>query len=125
MTDRTLRVLADAALECGLEAGAFLLAGRDRVLEVATKSTPTDVVTDMDRASERMLVERILARFPTDGLLGEEGAGQVAAFLARNAAFRPEKDLFMAGRYEGPGKLLSPAHDGTDGFFVARFERLC
>ena len=74
MTDRPLRVLAEAALECGLEAGAFLLAGRDRVLEVATKSTPTDVVTDMDRASERMLVERILARFPTDGLLGEEGA---------------------------------------------------
>ena len=56
-------------------------------------------------------------------LLGEEGAGQVAAFLARNAAFRPEKDLFMAGRYEGPGKLLSPAHDGTDGFFVARLLR--
>jgi 16S rRNA (cytosine967-C5)-methyltransferase len=29
----------------------------------------------------------------------------------------------MAGRYLGPGKLLSPAHDGTDGFFVARLLR--
>jgi len=74
MTEGSWRVLADAALEFGLEAGAFLLAGRDQLLEVSTKSTPTDVVTDMDRTSERMLVERILARFPDDGLLGEEGA---------------------------------------------------
>jgi len=73
MTDRSPRVLADAACEFALEAGAFLLAGRDQVLEVSTKSTPTDVVTDMDRTSERMLVERILTRFPGDGLLGEEG----------------------------------------------------
>jgi len=74
MTERSFRVLADAALECGLDAGAFLLSGRDQLLEVSTKSTPTDVVTDMDRTSERMLVERILSRFPQDGLLGEEGA---------------------------------------------------
>ncbi len=56
-------------------------------------------------------------------LLDEEGAGQAADFLARTPAFRPEKDLFIPGRYRGPGKLLSPARDGTDGFFVARFVR--
>ena len=56
-------------------------------------------------------------------LLDEEGAGQVAEFLARNAEFRPERDIFIPGRYHGPGKLLSPAHDGTDGFFVARLIR--
>ena len=56
-------------------------------------------------------------------LLDEEGAGQAAAFLARASGFRPEKDLFTPGCYQGPGKLLSPARDGTDGFFVARFIR--
>ena len=56
-------------------------------------------------------------------LLDEEGAGQVADFLARSPAFRPEKDLFTAGCYRGPGKLLSPARDHTDGFFVARLLR--
>jgi len=56
-------------------------------------------------------------------LLDEEGASQVADFLGRSANFRPEKDFFAAGRDKGPGKLLSPAHDGTDGFFVARMRR--
>jgi 16S rRNA (cytosine967-C5)-methyltransferase len=30
-----------------------------------------------------------------------------------------------AGRPAGPGRLLSPARDGTDGFFVARWRRPC
>lgn len=56
-------------------------------------------------------------------LLDDEGAGQVSAFLARRKDYRAEKDLFIPGRYHGAGKLLSPKHDGTDGFFVARLLR--
>jgi len=58
-------------------------------------------------------------------VLDEEGAGQVAAFLDRTTGFGADKDLFTAGQYRGPGKLLSPARDGTDGFFVARLTRAC
>lgn len=58
-------------------------------------------------------------------VLDEEGAGQVASFLERTTGFRAEKDLFTPGRYHGPGKLLSPGNDGTDGFFVARLVRAC
>jgi len=39
-----------------------------------TKSTPTDVVTAADRASEQLLVDGIRAARPGDGILGEEGA---------------------------------------------------
>lgn len=39
-----------------------------------TKSSPTDVVTAADRASEQLLVEGIRAARPDDGVLGEEGA---------------------------------------------------
>jgi myo-inositol-1(or 4)-monophosphatase len=41
---------------------------------VATKSTVTDIVTEVDRRSEELLVELLLSRRPDDGLLGEEGA---------------------------------------------------
>jgi 16S rRNA (cytosine967-C5)-methyltransferase len=58
-------------------------------------------------------------------VLDEEGAGQITAFLDRVPGFRAEKDLFTAGEYRGPGKLMSPANDGTDGFFVARLMRAC
>jgi len=41
--------------------------------EVAgTKSSPTDVVTEMDRAAEAMIADRILAERPGDAILGEE-----------------------------------------------------
>ena len=51
-------------------------AGRPGV--VATKSSPTDVVTQADRTAEDMIIERIRADRPGDGFLGEEG-GQTDA----------------------------------------------
>jgi myo-inositol-1(or 4)-monophosphatase len=41
---------------------------------VDEKSSPTDVVTAVDRASEELIVGRLLAARPEDGVLGEEGA---------------------------------------------------
>jgi myo-inositol-1(or 4)-monophosphatase len=55
-------------------AGALLLQGRHGELEVATKSTRTDVVTQMDTAAEALLVAAIRADRPDDAILGEEGA---------------------------------------------------
>jgi myo-inositol-1(or 4)-monophosphatase len=44
--------------------------------DVATKSTSTDLVTEVDRASERWLVERISTDRPGDAVLGEEGGAR-------------------------------------------------
>lgn len=41
---------------------------------VSTKSTITDLVTDLDRWAEAHIVERLLAARPDDGVFGEEGA---------------------------------------------------
>lgn len=46
---------------------------RPAVLDVSTKSTATDVVTEMDHRSEQWIVERILEVRPNDAILGEEG----------------------------------------------------
>lgn len=46
--------------------------GRART-QVDTKSTGTDMVTEMDRAAEAHIVERLLGARPDDGILGEEG----------------------------------------------------
>ena len=48
-------------------------AGR-RLAVTATKSSATDIVTEMDKRSERTIVELITAARPDDGFLGEEGA---------------------------------------------------
>ena len=55
-------------------AGTLLLEGSARRrTSVDTKTSPTDVVTEMDRASEALLVEGLLRARPDDGVLGEEG----------------------------------------------------
>ena len=57
-------------------------------------------------------------------LIDAEGAGRAAQFLARHPGWRSEAP-FDAGRARGPGRMLTPAHDGTDGFFVARLVSPC
>lgn len=65
------------AVEVAHGAGALLRDGRESMAgEVDTKSSPTDVVTALDRASEQLITERLLAARPDDGLLGEEGASR-------------------------------------------------
>lgn len=56
-------------------------------------------------------------------LLDEEGADQVAAFLAGHEGWRAEPLAF--GRTRGGGAMLTPARDHSDGFFVARLRAPC
>jgi 16S rRNA (cytosine967-C5)-methyltransferase len=63
--------------------------------------------------------------YVTCSLLDREGAAQVEAFLARNAGWRVEPPQLPAGEPRGGGIRLSPASDGTDGFFIARLSRIC
>jgi 16S rRNA (cytosine967-C5)-methyltransferase len=56
-------------------------------------------------------------------LLSREGAGQIGDFLSRRSSWIVEETPIRAGRLDGAGKLLTPGHDATDGFFVARLKR--
>jgi 16S rRNA (cytosine967-C5)-methyltransferase len=58
-------------------------------------------------------------------LLDEEGADQVAAFLAAQPGWQAARPFAAPGTDRGAGVLLSPAADGTDGFFVASLESPC
>ncbi|WP_395611525.1 RsmB/NOP family class I SAM-dependent RNA methyltransferase [Allosphingosinicella sp.] len=57
-------------------------------------------------------------------LLHEEGRDQAAALSARSSLV-PAPVPIQAGRPAGSGVLLTPGHDGTDGFFVARWQAPC
>ncbi|MFE7130639.1 inositol monophosphatase family protein [Streptomyces sp. NPDC057638] len=67
--------LLDLALEAAERAGELLRDGRPEDLAVAaTKSSPIDVVTEMDLAAERLITGFLGEHRPADGFLGEEGA---------------------------------------------------
>ena len=58
-------------------------------------------------------------------LLDAEGADQAAEFLARHPGWRAQLPVVPAGQPRGQGLRLTPHHDGTDGFFIARFGSPC
>ncbi len=58
-------------------------------------------------------------------LLEEEGRAQAEAFGARRSAFVSDPLAMEFGRPSGSGRLLTPGKDGTDGFFVARWQAPC
>ena len=57
-------------------------------------------------------------------VLAEEGRSQAEA-LTRRSSLVPVSLAMEAGRAAGPGRILTPGHDGTDGFFVARWQAPC
>jgi myo-inositol-1(or 4)-monophosphatase len=67
--------LVELAADVARRAVRLLLEGRGRArLRVETKVSATDMVSDMDRASEHLIVTALLAERPDDGIVGEEGS---------------------------------------------------
>ncbi|MCA9659075.1 MAG: inositol monophosphatase [Myxococcales bacterium] len=66
-------LLLSFAIEIAAEAGAVLMEHFEGDLEIATKSSPVDLVTTADKAAEALIVARIRARYPEHGILAEEG----------------------------------------------------
>jgi 16S rRNA (cytosine967-C5)-methyltransferase len=83
--------------------------------------------------TQRHLLEVAAARVRAGGaltyvvcsLLDIEGRGQVEAFLAAHPQWRADPLALPLGRAHGAGVRLTPGHDGTDGFFVARLRAPC
>jgi myo-inositol-1(or 4)-monophosphatase len=66
--------LCGLASRLAIAAGELVFEGRKNGLtSISTKSSDTDVVTEFDRASERLIVEGLRAERPDDAVVGEEG----------------------------------------------------
>ncbi len=64
----------ESAIEIALQAGALLRYYFERHVRFELKGD-FDLVTEADRASEKLIVEKLTARFPDHGIVAEEGSG--------------------------------------------------
>jgi fructose-1,6-bisphosphatase/inositol monophosphatase family enzyme len=72
--------LLDLATEAARSAGNLLLERFVRPARgVDTKTSPTDPVSDADRASEELILGLISKSRPADGIVGEEGGGRTGS----------------------------------------------
>src|SRR5690606_14187001 len=61
--------------------------------------------------------------YVTCSLLDEEGAGQVADFVAREPGWQVDRPGLPLGRPRGQGVRLTPFHYGTDVLFIAHLAK--
>lgn len=67
------RHILELAIEWAMEAGKMQREKfRDNRLQMDTKSSLHDVVTEVDKACENLLIERISTHYPNHSILGEE-----------------------------------------------------
>jgi 16S rRNA (cytosine967-C5)-methyltransferase len=85
---------------------------------VAAQQRLLDLAAELVRPGGRLV-------YAVCSLLSREGARQAERFLQRHSSWISEETAIAAGRADGAGRLLTPAHDRTDGFFVARLRRPC
>ena len=67
--------ILELAISIAKKAGTLLLE-RPANLSVDTRTSDIDIVTQMDKLSEKLIVDSILAARPDDGIIGEEGANR-------------------------------------------------
>lgn len=74
-TSEEIAELRTIAVTIAQQAGELIRSKRPESVQVAaTKSSPVDVVTEMDQASEDFIREQLAKLRPQDGILGEEGS---------------------------------------------------
>ena len=81
---------------------------------VAVQARVLDIAAQLVKPGGRLT-------YVTCSLLDQEGADQAVAFLQRHPNWQVDLLNLPAGRAHGQGLRLTPAHDQTDGFFIARF----
>lgn len=88
----------------------------DRV--VAVQARLLDIAMELVRPGGHLV-------YAVCSVLAAEGRAQADSFALRHSSFVPEQPVMEGGRQCGPGRLLTPGHDQTDGFFVARWQAPC
>ncbi len=69
-----LQAQLDLAVSTAHDAGLLLVEGFEKEKFIDQKSSEVDWVTEYDRASETLIVERLLSANPDHGIVGEEGS---------------------------------------------------
>ncbi len=99
MSDR----FREVALDSALRAGAFLRSRFGSRPPVRYKGSPTNLVTEMDRGAEAIILEAIRSRFPDHRILAEESGALPGAG-------------HEAGQGAGPYRWIVDPLDGTTNY---------
>lgn len=102
------------ALRLAHDAGAIQRARYETVLAIESKSRPIDLVTEVDRACEALLVETLRRERPQDDILAEEGGAHADAGAAWRWIIDPlDGTVNFAHGYPCFAVSIGVEHEGT------------
>jgi len=99
-----LRIAREAAAAAGRLLASWRRDGRPEVIQL--KSSPTDVVTEMDRKSEALITGHIRAVRPADAVLGEEGGQTAGGLLGGDGPAGPVRVRWVVDPLDGTVNYL-------------------
>jgi myo-inositol-1(or 4)-monophosphatase len=109
-------VYLQTAMQAAREAGELILSRFEADFATEEKSSSFDIVTDVDKASEKLIKARIMERHPSHRFLGEEMSfGHEAALYATLENASSEPYLWIVDPIDGTSNF---AH-GLPGFTVS------
>jgi 16S rRNA (cytosine967-C5)-methyltransferase len=94
------------------------LASADFERYLGTQAKLLEIAAELIRPSGRLV-------YVVCSLFDAEGADQIERFLGGHPDWRADPPQLPLGTARGTGIRLTPFHDGTDGFFIARLEKAC
>jgi myo-inositol-1(or 4)-monophosphatase len=106
-----LRKAHDLAVSLARDAGELQVRERPGVVVRAVKAHANDLVSDVDLASEALILDGLRAAFPDDGVLGEEGGG-VAGTSGRRWVVDPLDGTRNYLSASGPWSVSIALQDG-------------
>lgn len=94
---------ADVAILAAREAGMLIRGQIGKALQVGEKTSISDLVTEVDKACERMIRTELLSAFPDHKVLGEEGVapGTEASIEALEKALAASDYLWIVDPIDG------------------------
>jgi myo-inositol-1(or 4)-monophosphatase len=96
-----VQIYLDVAVAAARGAGQLICARLGACTTLETKSSASDLVTDVDRASEELVSKTILAAFPNHLFLGEEGMTAGPSRHEIGADFTTEDPLWICDPIDG------------------------
>jgi myo-inositol-1(or 4)-monophosphatase len=125
IVDQDLHAARDLATALAVRAGRLQVERRDTLVVGAPKAHANDVVSDVDIASERLIVDAIVADRPDDAVQAEEGHGRPGTSGrtwiidpldgTRNYISRTGPWSVCIALYDGDRPLVAVVHDPAAG----------
>lgn len=111
----------EAAIAAAREAGALIRDRLGRYETLDTKLSASDLVTDVDRACEALIAERLLTAFPGHAMLGEEGMAEGARRHERDADPTQVEYLWVCDPIDGTTNFVYGVPACTVSIALARY----